>query len=58
MSEILGTSAVEAEMVPMLFKEGDEKAIHLAPIVYIPDLNKHIIATLDELDKYVVFCLH
>ena len=49
--EILG-DFLRAEMVPILSKEGDEIVTKPRPIVYIQDVVAHIMATLDELDRY------
>lgn len=43
---------VQADMIPFLFKEGDEHVTKLAPMTYIADLDGHIRMTLDELHRY------
>lgn len=43
---------VEAEMMPFLFKDGNEHVTKMAPMAYIPNLEEHIMMTLDELEKY------
>ncbi|XP_072030449.1 uncharacterized protein [Amphiura filiformis] len=42
---------VSSDLVPFLFKEKDEHVTKLAPIVFIPNLEDHIMKTLDELER-------
>ena len=42
---------VEADMMPFLFKSGDEHVTKMAPMAYIPDLEGHLMMTLNELEK-------
>ena len=53
-ADILGNS-LKAEMIPFLFKEEETKATitSLAPLVYIPNLVEHVMARLDDLDRFV-----
>lgn len=44
-------NAVHGEMLPFMFKENDEHISKLAPMVYIANLDEHIMNTLDELDR-------
>ena len=51
-AELIG-DWVRSDMVPFLFKEKEEHVTKLAPMVFIPNLEDHIMNTLDELERYV-----
>ena len=49
--DMIGDNPIEGDMLPFLFKDEDEIIYKSAPIAYLPDLEHHIMKTLDELDR-------